>query len=262
MKPAFLSLLVISIAELGRVSIAAAEVVAPPVTNGLWLYLDAAREPSARTAAGLPPVANGRPMERWLSGDGGGVSVVQPWAAGRPVYRNDETEAFVRFDGKDDYLSLTGSRHRVQAVTAFVLAAPRSNRGGFSGVFGAGEIGRNDYTSGLNLDQGPTPSSDLSVLNVESAGAGGFRNFLQPGRNLAAGLPFDSFHVFTVRSQVGPKGNELFLDSNKLGDRPRTESVLGLDELVIGGRLYSNDPGGAAGGAGQLSRGHRRRAVL
>lgn len=242
MKPAFFTLFLVVFAEAARLSISAAEVGEPPVKGGLWLYLDAAREPSMRKAAGLPPVANGLPMERWMDVVGGERAVVQPWAAGRPVYRNDEVEAFVRFDGKDDYLSLTGPRRRLKAVTAFVLAAPRSNRGGFSGLLGAGEIGRNDYTSGLNLDQGPTASTELSVLSVESAGGGGFRNLLQPGRNLAAGLPFGRFHVFTVRSQVGAKGNELFLDGNKLGDRPRMESVLGMDELVIGGRLYSNDP--------------------
>ena len=51
-----------------------------------------------------------------------------------------------------------------------MLAAPRGNRGGFSALFSTAESGKNDYTSGLNLDLGPLATKQLSVLNVESAG--------------------------------------------------------------------------------------------
>ncbi len=231
---------------------AADDAAGAPVRDGLWLYLDAARETGARQAAALPSIGNGSPVDRWQNLVVGEAGVVQSWAPSRPVFRRDETEAFVRFDGKDDYLSLIGGRRRLKAATVFILAAPRSNRGGFTGPLGASAAGQNDYTSGLNLDQGPSATTNLSVLNVESAGSGGFRNLLQPGRNLAAGLPFDSFHVFTVRTAIGPNGNELYLDSVKLGDRARLNSELGFDEVVIGGRLYSNDPGEPPSAQGQF----------
>ena len=213
-----------------------------PVKDGLWLHLDAVGQPALRKSAGLPPLANGRPLDRWLDASGGTLFAAQPWAAGRPVFRADDGEAFVRFDGKDDFLSVMGPRRRARELTIFVLAAPRGNGGSFAGMFASAIAGQNDFTSGLNLDQGPTATKELSVLNVESAGCLGFKNFIQPGKNLAANLPFENFHVFTVRSTVGTKGNELFLDSIKLGDRERKDSTIGLDEVVIGGRIYSNDP--------------------
>ncbi len=234
MKHSLLAFLVTSLA------VSAAEL---PVRDGLLLHLDTANQAALRKTAELPPVANGRPLERWLDASGHALSAAQPLAASRPVFRADDAEAFVRFDGKDDYLAIPSAKRRVKELTLFVLAAPRSNRGLFTGPFGGAVAGQNDYTSGLNLDFGPASTKELSVLNVESAGGGGFRNFIQPGKNLAANLPFEGFHVFTVRSKVGAKGNEVFLDSVKLGDRERRESTIGLDEMVIGGRIYSNDGG-------------------
>lgn len=212
-------------------------------SDGLFLQLDAASQVALHRARELPPLGNGRPFDRWLDASPAARQVVQPWAGGRPVFRTDGTEAFVRFDGKDDYLSLSSAKRRAAELTVFVLAAPHSNKGAFSGFFGTALAGQNDYTTGLNLDQGPNPTGELSVLSFESAGSGGFRNFIQPGKNLAANLPFGSFHVFTVRSKIGAKGNELFLDGIKLGDRERKASEIGLDEIVIGGRIYSNDSG-------------------
>jgi putative heme-binding domain-containing protein len=213
-----------------------------PVKDGLFLHLDAAAQPALRKSAGLPGTGNGSPLDRWLDGSGSQFAT-QPWAASRPLYRADDQEAFVRFDGKDDYLHLSRSKHRPKELTLFVLAAPRSNRGLFSGLFAAAAAGQNDYTSGINLDLGPVSTKELSVLNVESTGSPGFKNFIQPGKNLAANLPFENFHVFTVRSKIGPQGSELFLDGIKLGDRERKESSIGLDEIVVGGRFYSNDGG-------------------
>jgi len=213
------------------------------VKDGLFLHLDAANQAALHKTAQLSPLGNSRSLDRWLDSSGSGLFAVQPWLGGRPVFRTDGTEAFVRFDGKDDYLSLSGPKRRAKELTAFVLAAPRSNKGLFSGMFASAVAGQNDYTSGINLDQGPGATKEISVLNVESAGGAGSKNFIQPGKNLAASLPFESFHVFTIRSKVGAKGTELFLDGIKLGDRERKPSLIGLDEIVIGGRIYSNDPG-------------------
>lgn len=214
----------------------------PVPTNGLLLHIDAARQSVGRAAASLPALGNGGRPERWLSSVDALPPATQSFASARPVFRTDGREAFLRFDGKDDYFAISGTKRHSTDITAFILAAPRANPGLFSGLFGSAVAGQNDYTSGINLDLGPNSTRELSVLNVESAGSGGFRNFIQPGKNLAASLPFGSFHVFTVRSKVGAKGNELFLDGIKLGDRERKASEIGLDEIVIGGRIYSNDP--------------------
>ena len=173
-----------------------------PVKDGLLLHLDAANQSTRRQSVGLPSIGNGHSLDRWLDSSGGPLVATQPAATGRPVFRANDAEAFVRFDGKDDYLVIPSAKRRAKEVTIFVLAAPRSNRGLFVGLFGGAVAGQNDYTSGINLDQGPTATKEISVLGVESAGSPGFRNFLQPGKNLASGLPFEHFHVFTVRSVV------------------------------------------------------------
>lgn len=213
-----------------------------PVTEGLLLYLDAAQQPALLRQAGLPSMSNGSPVNRWLMSSNPVAAAVQPTPTQRPTFRTDGSEAFLRFDGKDDFLLFPTGGRRVTEFTAFVLAAPRGNKGPFSGMLAGAALGQNDYTSGFNLDFGANATPDLSSLNLESAGSPGFQNAIQPGRNLAAALPFENFHVFTVRSKPGPRGNELWLDSLKLADRPRGDSVIGLDEVAIGARLYSNDP--------------------
>ncbi len=208
--------------------------------EGAVLDLDAALQGEARQQAALPPLRDGAPLDRWLELGGTGVAL-QASRAAMPQWRSGGTEALVRFDGKDDYLWRTGGRRLAAEATVVVLAAPRGHAGAFSALFSMAEAGKNDYTSGLNLDFGPEGTAQLSVLNVETAGAGGVYDFLEPGRNLAADLPFGGFHVFTVRSKMGAKGNEVFLDGLRLGERLRMESQLGMDVMAVGARMCSNE---------------------
>ena len=209
---------------------------------GCILELDAREQPELRRKSAMLPSQDGSPVERWLDA-GGAVWATQSAGAARPVLRQNNDAAFLRFDGVDDVMTITGPRRLVPELTAIILAAPRSNKGTFRGFFSTGEAGKNDFTSGINLDMGPEPTTGLTVLNVESAGCQGFADLLQPGKNLVADLDFASFHVFTVRSRLGPQGNELFLDGLRLTPRARLESHIGLDEMVLGGRYYSHDPG-------------------
>ncbi|MCI0739943.1 MAG: ThuA domain-containing protein [Gemmataceae bacterium] len=157
----------------------------------------------------------------------------------RPIFFADGAAAYVKFDGKDDFLAFGGARQPAAAITVFVLAAPAANPGGFSAMFAAAASGKNDYTSGLNFDFGAAQTKELSVLNVEGAGAVGIRDLLVPGFMNAAERPFGDFHVFTVRSKVGKV--EVFLDGFKGGERERAESMIGLDQITVGARLFSND---------------------
>ena len=194
-----------------------------PVKLGLVLALDA-----------LDVAGQGRPVDRW-----GGARQISP--AARPVTHAGDEEAFVRFDG-NDFLVASGAPRSTSAMTVFVLASVRSNPGFFSGMFACAPAGANDYIGGLNIDLGPASTTNLSVVNVESAGSGGFRDLLQPGWVSVGSAPFGGFHLFTMRSQAGPKGTELFLDGMPAGNRDRSESKIGFDEMIVGGRLYSNDP--------------------
>src|SRR5262245_11863307 len=171
-----------------------------PVKNGLVLRLDAGEQATARTNAHVPPLGNLMPVDRWLDTSGNARHALQTVASHRPVFKTADGEALLRFDGAEDFLAISGPHLAFSNITVFVLAAPRTNTGAFSALFSTVEAGQNDYTSGLNLDFGPYPTRELSVLNLESAGSPGFHNFLEPGKNLAAELRLGGFHVFTVRS--------------------------------------------------------------
>jgi putative heme-binding domain-containing protein len=213
-----------------------------PVRQGLILELDAARQPGLHQSAGFPAIGNRSPLSRWMASPASLTSfAIQPTPAQRPRYLADGSEALVRFDGKDDFLILSGPKRATRELTVFVLAAPKGNPGPFVGLLAGAALGQNDYTSGFNLDFGNVATPQLSALNLETAGSPGFQNLIQPGKNLAAALPFGGFHVFTIRSKMGAHGNEVFLDGLKLADKPRGESILALDEITIGARFYSND---------------------
>lgn len=211
------------------------------VTNGLLFHLDAAAQGRLRSGAGLPAIGSMQPVDVLLGVGGGEARFHQVLPERRPILVTDADAAFLKFDGKDDFLSLQMAGRSAAEITIFLLAAPRENPGFFSGMIGASSFGRNDYTSGINLDFGPGPTTNLSVLNVETAGAQGFRDMLTPGFFNAADRPFADFHVFTVRSKAGAAGTDVFLDGFKGGERERAESRIGLEQWVLGGRFYSND---------------------
>lgn len=214
----------------------------PPVKGGLVLWLDASAQTEARRTESLPALPNLRGTDMTLDASGKGRHALQHALERRPIFTTDGEVAYWQFDGKDDFLAVAGPRQLAPAVTVFILAAPKSNRGEFTGMFATTEAGKNDYTNGLNYDFGPAATDRLSVLNVESAGAAGFQNLIMPGIPNATSRPFGDFHVFTTRSRIAKGGNEAFLDGMKAGARDRRESNVGLDQMVIGGRLYSHDP--------------------
>src|SRR5689334_2067910 len=210
----------------------AAFAVEPPVRDGLVLWVDA----SAQGIRGQQPV------DAVIDGSKRGLRGFQLVPERRPLIVTDGEAAYFNFDGKDDFLAFTGGKESILELTVFVLAAPKSNPGNFSGLFATAATGKNDYTSGLNFDFGPGATKELSVLNVESGGSVGFRDLLGPGFLNAADRPFGGFHVFTARSKIGNGGTEVFLDGFKGGARDRADSMIGLDQITIGARLYSNDP--------------------
>lgn len=214
----------------------------PPVRDGLILWIDAAAQPEARKKLSLPVLRRSQPLDMLVDTSTNARMAMQSLAEMRPAFVSDGEAAYLKFDGRGDFFSFNGRPDPIQEITVFILAAPKSNPGNFSAMFGAAPIGKNDYNSGLNVDFGPAATKELSVLNVESAGTTGFRDLLVPGFFNAAERPFGGFHVFTVRAKAGKAGIETFLDGFKGGERERKESLIGWDHLVIGARFYSNDP--------------------
>ncbi|HEX7862377.1 MAG TPA: ThuA domain-containing protein [Verrucomicrobiae bacterium] len=212
-----------------------------PVKDGLAFSFDALEQAKVRAEKQMPALGKFQPVDFVMDSAKNQIAM-QSAPERRPVFVSDEEAAFLRFDGKDDLLVCNLSIAAADELTIFILAAPKANEGMFSGMFGAAEFGKNDYTRGINIDFGPGATTNLSVINVESAGATGFRDLLVPGFFNAAERAFGDFHVFTVRTKAGKAGVEFFMDGFKGGDRDREKSKISLQQLVIGGRIYSNDP--------------------
>ncbi|HEY0454775.1 MAG TPA: hypothetical protein VGE41_00260, partial [Verrucomicrobiae bacterium] len=217
-------------------------------TNGLELWLDASRQISARQQRALRPLADGMAIDHWLDASGHRRDVSQIVRESMPQFRMGGGVAWISFDGKDDFLVATAQQMRFTNCTVFIVAAPRSNPGGFRGLFGCAEKSQNDYVRGLNIDLGVSGSSIFNNLNIEAAGAVGARSLMRTG------VGFGEFHVLAI--EVGPKALSvdkatqnpnastssinLWLDNQAQESRERASVSLAADELVIGARIYSN----------------------
>ena len=209
-----------------------------PVRDGLELWLDCARQNPARATLQLPPLVDRNRMDYLLDGSGHARNLEQKSPEARPRFHSDPTGAFLEFDGRDDALSVSQLHAVLTNATAFIVAAPRSNRGEFRGFFSLNKLGGNDYSTGLNMDLGPTATTELSFISAEGKGAGGAAQLLK-----GPPLPFGAWHVFALESQPGAQSVRLFVDGRNLGVRDRGLSVLGLDEFVLGARHFSNSGG-------------------
>ena len=87
-------------------------------------------------------------------------------------------------------------------MTVFVVAAPYSCPEWFSAFLSMSAAGRNDFETGLNIDQAASTAPRFEIVNVESAGAGGvgdLEQLLELGFELRDGL----FEVEVVARQGG-----------------------------------------------------------
>ena len=201
-----------------------------PVRDGLELWLDASRQPAARDARKMP--APGGALDVWLDGSGRGRNVVQRVADAQPRWQQTAGGAFVRFDGKDDWLGAANLGAGFEKATVFVVAAPRANPGFFRGFVSFAETSRNDYATGLNLDLGGTATPTFTALNAEGAGFHGARNLL------TTQFDFGTFHVLEL--VVDADSVRAFIDGTPQGRRERSQGTMRADEVAIGARLYSN----------------------
>lgn len=204
------------------------------VTVGLQFWLDASRQNAARGALKLPEWTDGQPIAIGYDGSGHGRHLTQADAAARPKVRSSGGYFAFRFDGDRQHLTRTGLGAAFKAVTIFVVAVPFGNRGDFRGLLALNQDGKNDYVSGLTIDQGPAASSRLQELNVEGAGFGGALNLLRTPS------PFGAVQRLCVESAIGPGGTKLYVNGQLAGKRDRAPSLLHMDRLTVGARFYTN----------------------
>jgi putative heme-binding domain-containing protein len=205
------------------------------VTNQLEIWFDASRQSAGRSSLQLPAITAGNAVDYLLDGSGQRRHLSQSAPERRPRFRQEFTGAFLRFDGTNDCLEAALLDSGWTNVTIFLVAAPRSNAGSFRGFFGFSQAGRNDYTSGLNLDLGPFGSPQLSFVNAEGAGCVG-------AVSVWNGQPvlFGQWHTLALANRPGPQSVRFYLDGTPLGARDRQPGLLKCDTFVLGARHYSN----------------------
>lgn len=205
-----------------------------PVTRGLVLWLDASRLGEGRRAAGLGALKDGDPVDRWPDGSGGKRSLTQERAEARPIYRPTGDFHAVRFDGRSAHLRRSRIRRSLRDLTVFVVGAPYSCPEWFSAFLSVSAAGRNDFETGLNIDQAVASGQQFAVVNVEGAGSPGMKNLAQ------VSLPYGSVVRLCVTSVPRKDGITVWINGQRQGSRDRAaQSVVQMDELVLGGRYYT-----------------------
>ncbi|HVY71289.1 MAG TPA: c-type cytochrome, partial [Verrucomicrobiae bacterium] len=208
-----------------------------PVRDGLELWFDCARQNAGRSARQLPPIASGNPADYLIDGSGRGRNLTQAHPEYRPRFRQEFNGAFLSFDGQDDVLGASRLEGELTDLTLFVVAAPRSNAGGFRGLVAWSRAGGNDYTTGLCLGYSLGPTLQLAEINAEGAGFSGAAQLKQ-----GPPTPFGVWHVFSLESQPGGLGTKLAIDGKAQGARGRDNLPTSLNEFTLGARHYSNTP--------------------
>jgi putative heme-binding domain-containing protein len=206
-----------------------------PVTNGLVVWLDAARLSKARAALGLPLLRDGDTLDQWPDASGHKRRLAQADPRVRPAYRPTGDFHAIRFNGQDAHFRLSNLGQSFREMTVFVVAAPFSNPDWFTAFLAMSAAGKNDYETGLNIDQGTGPPQRFQVLNIEGAGCQGAKNLLREP------LDFGAVARLCVTSAPGKDGVALWLNGQRQGARDRTAtSLIRMDELIVGARYYTN----------------------
>jgi putative heme-binding domain-containing protein len=202
------------------------------VRDGLVLWLDATAQSAARLQEGQTALANEDPLAEWLDASGANRHLRQAAAASQPRFVLVRDRGLVSFDGAAANLSLAGLSEQFDQLTVFLVVAPYSNDGNFRGLISLRAAGGNDYQTGLNIDQGPLPSSRFETVNAEGPGFGGAQKL--------STSPSEFFRLrrMCLTSAVGENGVALWMDGQPNGKRGRTESTIRMDQVIVGARVY------------------------
>jgi putative heme-binding domain-containing protein len=204
---------------------------------GLVVWLDASAQAAARQALGKPVLVESGPVDVWFDGSGGGRHFGQRREDSRPMLRDHGGTRSLLFDGEKDVLTWAGMRQEYKELTVFIVAAPASSVGDFRAFLSGHETGKNDYTSGLNIDQGPGYSANWNFVNAEGNGFGGVVNLMNRA------FRFGEFHQVSLIIDSGNDGVRMFVDGRAGGKRRRAAGGMRVDEMAVGARIYNNEGG-------------------
>lgn len=198
------------------------------VQDGLELWLDGAH------ATGDKPITDNAKVTEWLDASGKGRTLKQKDAKVQPTLLKVDDIGVVRFDGNDDHLRAVKQDTKLDSFTIFIVASPRQNIGAFRAFLAFNAKNERDYTSGLNIDMGPSPTPQFSVINVEGPGFGGVQNLLTHESMLGR------LHTLAVTSDANDKSIRLIANGKPEGQRKRDVSPISMDEITVGARYFNN----------------------
>jgi putative heme-binding domain-containing protein len=205
-----------------------------PIREGLVVWLDASRLEETRESARAGELQNGAPIAVWPDASGHKRDLVQKQAEHRPIYQKTGDFRSVRFNGQGKYLRASGLGQSFRDATVYVVAAPYSCPEYFSAFLSMSASARNDFETGLNLDQAVGSPQRFEVVNIEGAGSAGLQNLLKDP------APYGTVSRLCVTTTPGKAGTTLWLDGKKQGSRDRREStVVRMDELIVGARYFT-----------------------
>jgi putative heme-binding domain-containing protein len=197
----------------------------------LALWLDASRQKAAYQAHGRS-LAHTAALDVWYDASGHGTNFVQRVQERQPRYHEEGGVGFVRFHGRE-FIGRTGKLPPLDHFTLFVVSVPRSNRGNYSAWLAFSALGKNDYLTGLNIDQSFPASDRLTQLNAEGTGFSGAVNLMKDS------FPFGQLRLIRLE---GDSNIKLFLDGRFQGQRARHAGLVHMEALTLGARYYSNTP--------------------
>src|SRR5262249_18423983 len=149
-------------------------------------------------------------------------------------FQSNNVYTAVRFDGERRWLARTGLDRSYQNVTIFLITTPYANAGDFRGFMALNQTGKNDYVSGLTIDQSFGATARFQTLKVEGAGFGGAVSLLRDAAD------FGTVQRLCVISAVGAGSTRLYVNGKLSGQRDRRDSTLRMDQLTVGARYYTN----------------------
>lgn len=205
-----------------------------PVREGLVVWLDAQQQAKAYADHQLDSLVPGSPLGIVFDSSGNGLTFLQRSLDNKPILLPVGEHLVLRFDGKDDYLEFVGPARQLDDFTVFLLARPRSNLGGFRGLFATNQLGRKDYNSGLTIDLHAFDSSTFELLNIEGRGFTGAVDLLQTS------FDFETFHLIEVSSRRG-ESVVLTVNGSPQGERRREDEPIAVDQMTLGARFYTNE---------------------
>src|SRR5687768_5905348 len=96
--------------------------------GGAILHFDVSQQREGRSSRGLPGIGNTQPVDLLVDSSDQKRLAMQGAPERRPIFVTDGSSAYLKFDGKEDYLAVQ-SLPVARELMIFLLAAPKENPG-------------------------------------------------------------------------------------------------------------------------------------